>query len=130
MSDDQARPAPRVTLVHFNLHVFLHAVVWLGLTFVVYVPVQRFKKIFTDFGVELPIVAQIAFSITDFLPFALLPLLVVDWLLLASMGRQPNRRLQTIFWSVLMFTLPFVLAILVSYAVFEPLTKLISELSG
>ena len=128
MSDDQARPAPRVTLVPRILHVGFHAVVWLGFTFVLYFPVQRFKKIFMDFGVELPSFSKLAFSITDFLPFALLPLLAVDWLLLASMGRQPNRRLQTIFWSVLMFTLPFVLAILVSYAVFEPLTKLTSEL--
>ena len=129
MSDDQPSPARRVELVPLNLQVFFHAVVWLGLTFFLYVPVQRFKKTFTDFGVELPIVSQMAFSITDLLPFALLPLLAVDWFLLAWMGRQPNRRLQTILWSVLMFTLPFVLLILVSYAVFGPLTKLISELS-
>ena len=89
--DDQPRPARQVALVP----PILHAAVWLALAGSLYFLVPLLKKVLADYGVRLPRVSIIALSISDWvvdygylLPFFLFPLLAVDWLVFASMGRQ------------------------------------------
>ena len=117
--------------------VIVHSVLWLILMVNAYFVIPRFKKIFMDFGVELPgptlLILTVSDWIVDFfylLPFILGLAILVDGAVtyaLCQPGGSPGLRRA---WLAYMFALPACVLVFTIIALSTPLAKLATELSG
>ena len=114
--------------------VVVHGVLWLILMMIAYFVIPRFKKIFMDFGVELPGPTLLVLIASDwiveffylFLPFVLAADGAVTFMLYQQ-GDSPGLRRA---WLVFMIALPVCVGVFSIIALFSSIAKLTTELSG
>lgn len=127
------KPAARSSL----LLVIIPAALWIGLGVLLSLFVPIFAAIFSDFGVDLPVmtvlVIQASWFVTRFY-WIILPVLIilagVDRAILERLRRGPGGRRAVWIWSGLMMALPVGVFAFMFLAIFVPLIQLITKLSG
>ena len=130
-----AQGKPNAQAIVTVVSLAFHSVVWMVLFGGLYVFVPACKKMFMDFGVDLPGTTILVIQISDWvveysylLPMVLVGLIAADGMLLVHLSRS-NRLLERL-WSGLMFALPFVLMMFGLATILVPWLKLVSELGG
>jgi hypothetical protein len=128
---DLRRSAWGVTLARLTAHGLFFAIVATGLL----IAVSRFRKVFEDFQVKLPLLTELLIRIGDaalefvfVLPPALVAVLAADGAILYWLQYTGHRWLARI-WFYLVFLLVFALVAVAVAALFMPLIELMEALS-
>ena len=128
---DLRRSAWGITLVRLAVHGLFFAVVGAGLL----TAVSRFRKVFEDFQMKLPLISEVVISIGDavlqfvfLVPPALVVLLAVDGAILYWLQYGGQRGLART-WFYLVFLLVFAMVAVAVVALFMPLIELMEGLS-
>jgi hypothetical protein len=128
---DLRRSAWGITLVRLAVHGLFFAVVGAGLL----TAVSRFRKVFEDFQMKLPLISEVVISIGDavlqfvfLVPPALVVLLAVDGAILYWLQYGGQRGLART-WFYLVFLFVFALVAVAVVALFMPLIELMEGLS-
>lgn len=126
----------RRTIPGVICEVIAHGGCAFGFAAYTYFIIPRFKKIFEDFGAEIPDAAKLVIVISDLtvnywylFPFLLVAGCVVDALGFVAFHRLPETRYVSRVFSALITLALLAQAAFVAFALFGPMTKLLNDLS-
>jgi hypothetical protein len=118
------------------LSVFFHALMWLPFLLCLLLVVPKFKKIFEDFQMKLPLATETLITLSDialglwfFLPLPLMLLLALDGAIVYALRRRSSTAILAWLWSALWLMAAMAAMGVVVVALFQPLLLLMEGLS-
>jgi hypothetical protein len=111
--------------------LIVHGVLWLAAVLALVILVPRFKRVFQEFGMKMPDLAQRVIDLSDLaaaggfaLPVILIGLLALDWFVLDRLGRRPGCRGWRTLWAVALTASPLLLLAVIALTLWYPTTAL------
>jgi type II secretory pathway component PulF len=100
--------------------VLVHASLWITLSLIMILVVPGYTSRFKNFDMQLPSLTESVLAVSNWfvdyfwiLPFAFIPLLALDGMLVFRWYQQPSTRKLSYLWSGLMIALPVLASVVV-----------------